>query len=104
MIDLLTQLPTGPVLRCDLIDLMAERVRSIDPREFQHGFRRLDNAWLRCAEGPTKDIDRLLKHVPKRYADVFRWLRVDERTLAIPVGFDQLAMFCMLFNFDSGPV
>ncbi len=104
MIAELARLPSGSrVSRADIIESLAERVRGIDPAvEFRHGFKRLDNTLLRKGEMP--ELDRLLGMMPRRFRDPFDWLRVDGRTLAVPVGYETLAMFAMLFSFDSGPV
>ncbi len=105
MLDLMpfTKMRNGPVLRCDIIDAMGEGVRMIDPkRYFRYGFRTLDNKKLKQGEMP--EVGDLLPKIPKRYRDVFEWLRFKGDALAVPVGFDHLAMFAMMFGFDSGAV
>lgn len=112
MIHELAQLPSGSVRRCDIIDALGERVRTFDPARFTR-FRDepFGNATLRAAEDPVQNLRRLLRFMPRRYRDVFDWLREDPATgrfrddgLRVPVGFDHLVMFAMLFNLDSGPV
>src|ERR1700733_7236032 len=77
--------------------------RELDPeRLFIHGFRRLDNRLLKRGEWPH--LDRLVSMIPEKYRDVLGWLRIDDDTMAVPVGYDWITMFAMLFSFDSGPV
>ncbi len=103
MIDCLAQLPTGPrVSRSDIVEVMGEAVRQLDPAvHFRHGFKRkLTNRILKAAD--LGNLDRVLRQMPKRYADPFNWLRTDDETLLLPVGLEQLAMFAMLFSSDGG--
>lgn len=92
------------VSRADIIEITGKYIRdNVDPdRDFIHGFRRCDDDLLKL--GDWEMVDRLVKGIPGRWADVFKRLRVDGKTLAIPQGYSFLQMFAMMFNFESGPV
>src|SRR5262245_18505445 len=106
MIDGVLQLPQGRTSKADLVELLGPYFRDwVDPvRDFRHGFRQLTPDFLRRG-GLPDDLARLLRAVPRRYRDLLDGLRgSDGASLLVPVGFDQLAAFCMLFSFDSGPI